>query len=113
VKTTNHSAKTFAAALVSAGFESRVFDSTNAWGEGSTGTAFHKPGVRVLVAHAKCRCGAANTKFVTVTLDEKGKHSGARGRVADAEQSGRTFARILNGLSLDGFVGPEHAPRLA
>ena len=103
--------KNFTSALVSAGFEPRVFDSTNAWGEGSTGTAYHKPGVRVLVAHAKCRCGAANTKFVTVTLDEKGRHSGACGRVADAEQGKRAFVRILNGLSLDGFVGPEHAEK--
>lgn len=103
--------KTFAAALLSAGFEPRTFDSTNAWGEGSTGIAYHKPGVRVLVAHAKCRCGAANTKFVTVTLDDTGKQSGARGRVADAEQGKRAFVRILNGLSLDGFVGPEHAEK--
>ena len=94
----------FKTLLLDNGFLAEPYNSLNAWGHGSIGTRYTKGPAAVLVAHALCRCGAANTKFVTVTLSERGKHSKGLGRVADAEQSPRAFKNIARGLTLDGFV---------
>ena len=95
----------FTSILLENGFLAEPFSSLNNWGMGSEGIRYTKDSCAVLVAKAYCRCHAANTKFVTVTLSEPGTGSKARGRVADAEQSPRTFKNILRGLRLDGFVG--------
>lgn len=94
----------FKSLLTSNGFVASVFDSRNVWGQGSEGTQYVKGSCRVLVAKAWCRCAAANTSFVTVTLSEAGKGSKAKGRVADAEQSPKAFKNIVRGLTLDGFI---------
>lgn len=96
----------FTQTLVANGFVPSVHDSTNAWGEGSIGTRYVKGSAAVLVARARCRWPVANTEFVTVTLSEPGKHTKAKGRVADYEQGPKVFANILRGLTLDGFVQP-------
>lgn len=78
------SAAAFGRALVDDGFEARAHATGNSWGfGGSTGTAYWRGNVRVLVAQAHCRCAAANTKFVTVTV-------GGR-RIVDAVQGKRAF----------------------
>jgi len=104
MKTPPISCTDFKRLLIANGFVESAFCSLNSWGLGSDGVQYNKDSCRVLIAHAYCRVGAANTSFVTVTFSSPAPVTKAHGRAADAEQSPRTFGNILRGLRKDLLV---------